>query len=78
MLDRTCLVFIHEHAEANPHKNNGLPAIVAGHAGKMVTGTHTKMTGTMGDLYLTVANEVMGAGIERFATADRKLSGIAA
>lgn len=73
LLDRTCVLFIHEHAEANDHKNNGLPAIVAGGAGKLRLGTHSKLTGTMGDLYLTLANEVMGAGLERFPTGDHKL-----
>ena len=33
MLDNTSLIFVHEHAEANDHKNNGLSMIVAGHAG---------------------------------------------
>lgn len=78
LLDHCCLLFIHEHAEANDHKNNGLPAIVAGHAGKLVTGTHSKMTGKMGDLYLTLANEVMGAGLESFPTASGKLRGLVA
>src|SRR5580700_9690991 len=49
LFDHCCLVYAHEHAEANPHKNNGLPSIVAGHAGKLVTGTHSKLTGSMGD-----------------------------
>ncbi len=35
------------------------------------------MTGTVGDLYLTLADDVMGAGLKQFATADHKLSGIA-
>ena len=35
------------------------------------------MTGTVGDLYLTLADDVMGAGIEQFPTAGRKLRGIA-
>jgi hypothetical protein len=77
LLDNCCLMFVHEHAEANSHKNNGLACIVAGHAGKLVTGLHSKMTGTVGDLYLTLADDVMGAGIKQFPTADRKLSGIA-
>ncbi|MEO7653499.1 MAG: DUF1552 domain-containing protein, partial [Bryobacteraceae bacterium] len=64
LLDRCCLLYIHEHAEANDHKNNGLPAIVAGHAGNLLTGRHSKMTGTMGDLYQSVASGVMGAGVE--------------
>ena len=38
LLDHTCLLFVHEHAEANIHKNNGLAVIVAGHAGNMQTG----------------------------------------
>ncbi len=76
VLDRTCLLYIHEHAEANDHKNNGLAAIVAGHAGNLATGMHSKMTGTMGDLYLTVANAAVGAPIEKFPTAGGKLAGV--
>ncbi len=68
LLDHTCLLYVHEHAEANPHKNNGLPAIVAGYRKKLKTGTHTKAAGTLGDLYLTVANGILGAGIESFPT----------
>jgi hypothetical protein len=77
LLDRTTLLFIHEHAEANDHKNNGLPAIVAGAKGRLATGVHSQFTGTMGDLYLTVAADLVGAPIERFPTGDRKLSGLA-
>ena len=78
LLDRTCLLFIHEHAEANDHKNNGLPAIIAGHAGNLITGRHSKMTGTMGDLYTTVAGQVIRAGIDKFPTAGGTLQGIVA
>jgi hypothetical protein len=74
LLDRTLLLYVHEHAEANDHKNNGLSMIVAGHVGKLVTGHHTRTTGTIGDLYLTVADDVLGAGLERFATATRRIS----
>jgi hypothetical protein len=35
LLDNTAILFVHEHAEANAHKNNNLAAILAGHAGKM-------------------------------------------
>jgi hypothetical protein len=73
LLDRTCLVFVHEHAEANAHKNNGLAVIVAGHAGGLRTGLHSRVTGTIGDLYLTVAEEAVGARITDFPTASRKL-----
>ena len=68
LLDHTCLLYVHEHAEANPHKNNGLPAIVAGYGKRLKTGTHTKAAGTLGDLYLSVANDVLGVGIENFPT----------
>ena len=76
LLDRCCLVYVHEHAEANPHKNNGLGLIVAGHAGRLATGTHTETTGTVGDLYVTLANEVLHAGIGTFPTFNRKLTDV--
>jgi hypothetical protein len=77
LLDRCCLLYLHEHAEANIHKNNGMVAIVAGHE-RLVTGMHTKTTGTIGDLYLTLAQDVLQAGLESFPTAGGKLSGIVA
>lgn len=77
LLDHTALLFVHEHAEANAHKNNNLAAIVAGaRASRMKTGVHTRTTGTLGDLYLTVAEEVLGARIGTFPTAARKLTEI--
>lgn len=74
LLDNTCALFIHEHAECNAHKNAGLAMIAAGHAGGMKTGMHTRIAGTIGDLYLTLAEEAMGARIERFPTSDKKLT----
>ena len=74
LLDSTCLIFVHEHAEANDHKNNGLLVVVAGHAGRLRTGLHTRTTGAISDLYLTLADDVMGAGIERLPGADKKLT----
>jgi hypothetical protein len=74
LLDRTSLVFVHEHAEANDHKNNGLSLIVAGHAGGLKTGIHTRSTGTVGDLYLAVANKAVGAGLKTFPTASKEVS----
>lgn len=74
LLDRTTVVFVHEHAEANDHKNNGLSLIVAGHAGGLRTGVHTRSTGTVGDLYLAVANRAVGAGVKEFATASKELT----
>ncbi|RPI80724.1 MAG: DUF1552 domain-containing protein [Planctomycetaceae bacterium] len=76
LLDHTCALFVHEHAEANPHKNSGLAMIVAGHAGGLKTGRHTRVTGTVGDLYLTLAEESVGARIGRFPTGENKLSDI--
>jgi hypothetical protein len=74
LLDHCCLVYVHEHAEANPHKNNGLGMIVAGHAGRLATGMHTETTGTIGDLYTTLADEVLHAGVGSFPTFNRKLT----
>lgn len=51
-------------------------AIVAGHANRLATGRHSKVTGTMGYLYLAVANDVLDTGIESFPTAGKKLEGI--
>jgi Protein of unknown function (DUF1552) len=76
LLDHTVLVYLHEHAEANSHKTSGMIAILAGHAGGVKTGTHSMMTGTVGDLYLTLAEEVMGARIESFPSASKKLSDV--
>ncbi len=78
LLDNCCLVYVHEHAEANPHKNHGLGLIVAGHAGRLATGLHSRMTGTFGDLYLTLADDVMNVGLGKFPTATRKLGGLLA
>jgi hypothetical protein len=76
VLDRCCLTYVHEHAEANDHKNNGMSLIVAGHAGGLKTGVHTRTTGTVADLYLAVANRSMQTGIESFPSARRELSGV--
>src|SRR5579863_8826181 len=70
LLDHTLLVFVHEHAEANAHKNNNLAVIVAGHTGSMKTGLHTRTTGTLSDLYLTLSEETMGVRIQKFPTAS--------
>jgi hypothetical protein len=72
LLDHCCLLYVHEHAEANPHKNTGHGAILAGHAGRLRTGTHSRLTGTVGDLYVTLAEDVLGAHIQ-FPTATKKI-----
>jgi hypothetical protein len=76
LLDHTCLLFVHEHAEANIHKNNNLAVIVAGHAGNLKTGLHTRTTGTLGDLYVTLADEAVSARIGAFPTFEKKLAGV--
>ncbi len=73
LLDNCCVLYIHEHAEANIHKNNGLIAILAGHLNGMATGTHTKVTGTMGELYLAVANDILKLDVGAFPTASQKI-----
>lgn len=79
LLDNTVLLFVHEHAEANSHKNNGLAAVVAGNAGKrLALGQHSKVTGTIGDLYLTLADDVMQSGLGKYPTASKKMSEVVA
>jgi hypothetical protein len=78
LFDHCCLVYVHEHAEANPHKNSGLAMIVAGGMGRLARGKHTRITGTVGDVYLTLADEVLGAGIGKFPTATKKLGALLA
>jgi hypothetical protein len=78
LYDHTTTIFAHEHAEANPHKNSGLAMIVAGGSPTLARGTHTRITGTAGDVYVTVADEVVGAGIGKFPTATKKIGAILA
>ena len=78
LLDNTAVLFVHEHAEAGVHKNNGGIAILAGSADKLAVGRHLKVIGTIGDLYLTVADDVLNSGLGKFPTAGRHLSQILA
>ena len=78
LFDHTSLLYLHEHAEANPHKNSGLAMIVAGGSPRLAKGAHTRITGTVGDVYLTIADEVLGAGIGKFPTATKKLGALLA
>ena len=75
LLDHTCAVYLHEHAEANSHKCNGLAILLAGGAGKMKTGLHTKSHNGIGDVYKTIAEEILKTPIE-FPTAQEKMSAI--
>ena len=74
LLDNTVAVFVHEHAEAGPHKNNGMIALVAGSKERVAVGRHSRVAGTIGDLYLTLADDVFQAGLGKFPTAQRKLT----
>jgi len=77
LLDHTCCLYVHEHAEADPHKNYGLAALLAGGGGKFKTGLHTKSHNTIGDLYLTIAEEVFKTPLEKgFPTAEEKMNDI--
>ena len=77
LLDNTCVIFAHEHAEANPHKDSGLAMILAGHAGGMKTGMHSKMRSTVGDVYQTVLEEVLKMKQNSpFPTADKTLADV--
>src|SRR5690349_14175978 len=78
LFDHTSLLYLHEHAEANPHKNSGLAMIVAGGLPRLAKGSHTRITGTVGDVYLTVADEIVGAGIGKFPTATKKIGALLA
>ncbi len=76
LLDHTCLLFMHEHAEANPHKNSGHGVVVAGRAAGLKGGMHSHVAGTIADLYMTVASRVMRAEIDPISSATQTLSGI--
>ena len=73
LFDHTSLIYVHEHAEANPHKNIGLAMLVAGGSKRLAKGAHTRITGTVADVYVTVADEVVGAGIGKFPTATKTI-----
>jgi hypothetical protein len=74
LLDNTLLVFVHEHAEAGPHKSNGHVNLIAGCRSKVAHGQHLNMTGTIGDMYLTLTDHVLDANLGRFPTASRKMT----
>ena len=73
LLDHTLLTLVHEHAEANSHKNSGLAVLVAGGAPELKTGRHTNVTGTIGDLYWTLGAELLKTDLSTFPSANRKL-----
>jgi hypothetical protein len=72
----TCPVFVHEHAEANVHKNSGVIALVAGSGDSLVHGRHTRVMGTIGDLYRTLADGALDAQFssDAFPTASHRLT----
>lgn len=75
LLDNTVLMYVHEHAEAGPHKTSGMIALVAGSKEKIAHGQHVKIAGTIGDLYTTLFDRVMGVGLKA-PTATRQLTEI--
>jgi hypothetical protein len=76
LLDNVVLLFVHEHAEAGVHKNTGGIALVAGSKDKLALGRHIKILGTIGDLYLTIADDVLNAGLDKLPTSTRRLTEI--
>jgi hypothetical protein len=78
LLDHSAVLFVHEHAEANDHKNSGHGVIVAGGAGGLRGGEHTRASGTFGDLYRTAAEEALETpiGEDEIPTGSRRLPGI--
>src|SRR5439155_26867378 len=48
LFDHTCLVYAHEHAEANPHKNSGLAMILSGGMTRIARGNKPGLTGRSG------------------------------
>jgi hypothetical protein len=76
VLDNTCLVLVHEHAEANVHKSSGMIALVAGSKDRLTHGRHTRVMGTFGDLYRTLADGVLDANFasDDFPTAGKRLT----
>jgi len=73
VLDNTACVFVHEHAEANSHKCNGLAMLVAG--GGIRGGVHTKSHNGIGDVYLTITEEILKTKLD-FPTAREKMSAL--
>ena len=72
LLDNTATVFVHEHAEADPHKCNGLAMLVAG--GGIKGNIHTKTHNGIGDVYLTIAEEILKTPLGKdFPTAEEKM-----
>jgi hypothetical protein len=76
LLDNTCLVFVHEHAEADIHKASGMVALVAGSRDRLAHGRHTRVMGTFGDLYRTLADGALDASFspDEFPTAGKRLT----
>jgi hypothetical protein len=73
LLDHSACVFVHEHAEADDHKCNGQAMLVAG--GGLKGGTHTKTHNGIGDVYLTIAEEILKTPLgKEFPTAEEKMS----
>ena len=76
LLNNTVLMYVHEHAEAGPHKTSGMIALVAGSKERLALGQHQKIAGTIGDLYTTLFDGGMGVGLGKAPIATRQLTEI--
>jgi hypothetical protein len=65
---------VHEHAEAKSAQGNGLAILLAGGAGKVKTGMHTKSHNSIGNVYLTIAEEILKTPLDKaFPTDEEKM-----
>ena len=72
-LDEALKVYLHREPIDMRKGRNGLAALVAG--GGIKGGTHTKSHNSFGDIYSTIADEVLKAPIgKEFPTAEEKMS----
>ena len=65
--------FRKQKLEAGIHKASGMIAVLAGSKDRLVLGRHTRVAGTIGDLYLTLTDGVLDAGLGSFPTATRRV-----
>ena len=63
---------------AGPHKSTGHITLVAGCRDKVAHGRHLQVNGAIGDLYLTLTDQVLGADLGKYPTASRKITEVLA
>lgn len=71
LFDNACLAYVHEHAGADPHKNSGLATIAVGGMKNLSRDRRTRIAGTVGDAYLTLADDILQADAGGFPAATK-------